>query len=98
KNAQTQVFPWNQRGMLAPGTDPVLVLVVAALSGERRGKLAPETPRPPLLVAARGELTALELWPEDARAKKIRLKLTEPSDLSKSRVLHRLRVLQIPGF
>ena len=98
KNAQTQVFPWNQRGMLAPGTDPVLVLVVAALSGERRGKLAPETPRPPLLVAARGELTALELWPEDARAKKIRLKLTEPSDLSKSRVLHRVRVLEIPGF
>lgn len=97
KNAQTAVFPWNVRGKLPAGTDPLLVEVVAALSGERRGTLAPETPRPPLLIAARSELTVLELWPE-GQAKKVRLKLTEPGDLRKSRALHQVRVLEIPGF
>jgi hypothetical protein len=97
KSAQTSVFPWNQRGKLAPGTDPLLVEVVAALSGERRGTLAPETPRPPLLIAARSELSGLELWPEGP-PKRVRLNLTEPSDLARSRALHRVRVLGIPGF
>ncbi|HET9955978.1 MAG TPA: DUF5682 family protein [Polyangiaceae bacterium] len=97
KSAQTAVFPWNQRGKLPPGTDPILVEVVAALSGERSGRLAPETPRPPLLVAARAELTELGLWPEGP-PRKVRLKLTEPVDLIKSRALHRLRVLAIPGL
>jgi hypothetical protein len=97
KNAQTAVFPWNQRGTLPPGTDPLLVEVVAALSGDRRGKLAPQTPRPPLLVAAQGELSALELWPEGP-PRKLRLKLAQAGDLLKSRVLHRVRVLEIPGF
>jgi hypothetical protein len=97
KSAQSAVFPWNRRGKLLPGTDPVLVEVVAALSGERRGTLAPETPRPPLLIAAQAELAALELWPE-GRAKKVRLRLTEPDELQKSRALHRVRVLQVPGF
>jgi len=97
KGAQTTVLPWNQRGRLPPGTDPVLVEVVAALSGERTGKLAPETPRPPLVVSVRSELGALELWP-DLQPRKVRLSLTQPDDLLKSRALHRLRTLQIPGF
>lgn len=97
KSAQTTVFPWNQRGTLPPGTDPLLVEVVAALSGERRGTLAKATPRPPLLIAAQSELSILDLWP-GAQPRKLRLKLTLPSDLVKSRALHRLRVLEIPGF
>ena len=97
KSAQTAVFPWNQRGRLPPGTDPILVEVVVALSGDRRGTLSPETPRPPLLLAAREELTSLELWPDGPR-RSVHLKLTDPSDLVKSRTLHRVRVLRIPGF
>ncbi|HET9930605.1 MAG TPA: DUF5682 family protein, partial [Polyangiaceae bacterium] len=97
KSAQAAVFPWNQRGKLPPGTDPILVEVVAALSGERRGQLAPNTPRPPLLVSAHAELTALDLWPEGP-PRKVRLKLSEPAELAKSRTLHRARVLAIPGF
>ncbi|MBN1610605.1 MAG: hypothetical protein JW940_28505 [Polyangiaceae bacterium] len=97
KTAQTAIFPWNQRGKLPPGTDPVLVEVVAALSGQRRGTLSPETPRPPLLLAAREELTSLELWP-DGPPRNVHLKLTDPSDLLRSRTLHRVRLLRIPGF
>lgn len=97
KEAQVTTLPWNQRGKLRPGTDPMLVEVVAALSGERLGKLAPETPRPPLLLAVEQELTTLGLWP-GAAPRQVDLALTSPEGLAQSRILHRLRVLEIPGF
>src|SRR5690606_22179978 len=48
--------PWARRGTLSPRTEPVLVQVVAALSGDREGRLAPGTPRPPLAADVHAEL------------------------------------------
>lgn len=95
KDALEAPLPWSRRGPLAPRTDPLLVEVVAAFSGERAGALAPGTPRPPLLADVEAELAAHDLTP--ARApRRVTLSLVER--LPASRVLHRLRVLRVPGF
>src|SRR6185312_15765890 len=39
-------LPWSRRGRLLPRTDPLLVEVVQAFSGDRVGRLADGTPRP----------------------------------------------------
>lgn len=89
-------FPWAVRGTLSPRTDPILVEVVAALSGDRRGALAAGTPRPPLTHDVRRELARHDLEPRGTRT--LTLPLREPEGRARSRVLHRLRVLGIPGF
>ncbi|GAA1275078.1 DUF5682 family protein [Saccharothrix xinjiangensis] len=86
--------PWSVRGPLAPGTHPALVEVVAALSGDRVGRLHPATPAPPLVADVEAELARLGLDGRDP----VELSLTDPRDLERSRVLHRLRVLGVPGF
>ncbi|MFC6089862.1 DUF5682 family protein, partial [Saccharothrix lopnurensis] len=86
--------PWSVRGPLAPGTHPAVVEVVAALSGDRVGRLHPATPAPPLVAEVAAELARLGL---DGR-ERLDLDLTDPLDLERSRVLHRLRVLGVPGF
>ncbi len=85
--------PWTRRGTLEPGTHPAIVEMVAALSGERVGRLHPDTPAPPLVAAASAELAAVGL----DRAGPVGLDLASPPDLERSRVLHRLRVLGVPG-
>ncbi|TWP53596.1 hypothetical protein FKR81_02165 [Lentzea tibetensis] len=90
----TQPPPWTRRGPLLPGAHPALVEMVAALSGDRTGRLHPATPAPPLVTAVTELLTTLRLGHEG----EVRLDLTEPDGLERSRVLHRLRVLAIPGF
>ncbi|MCE7003833.1 DUF5682 family protein [Kibdelosporangium philippinense] len=90
----SQPPPWTRRGPLLPGAHPALVQMVAALSGERVGTLHPETPAPPLVTAVLEELRTLEL---DGKGE-VRLALTDPDGMVRSRVLHRLRVLQVPGF
>jgi hypothetical protein len=97
KEAQDAPLPWSGRGVLRSGTHPILVEIVAALSGSRQGVLAPDTPRPPLLAEVRGELERHELVPTPV-TRKLKLTLSEPDDREKSRVLNRLRVLEIPGF
>lgn len=84
--------PWSYRGPLRPGTDPVLVETVDALTGTRVGVLAPGTPQPPLVAAVREELSRHRI----GRGTHV-LDLHEPADGQRSRVLHRLRLLQIPG-
>jgi len=91
-------LPWTERGPLRGGTDPVLVLVLAALSGKRHGQLAPETPRPPLVEHARAQLELHGLTPIEGEPREISVKLTDAAGLACSRVLHRLRVLAIPGY
>lgn len=86
--------PWSVRGPLAPGTHPAVVEVVAALSGDRVGRLHPDTPAPPLVAAVTAELAHLDLDGEG----EVALVLTDPRDLTRSRTLHRLRVLGVPGF
>lgn len=87
-------LPWAHRGRLAVGTHPVVVEMVAALAGERVGALHPDTPQPPLVGAAAAELTRLGLDAAGTR----KLDLTDGDDRDRSRTLHRLRVLRVPGY
>lgn len=86
-------LPWSYRGPLAPGTDPVLVEVMDVLSGSTVGALAPGTPQPPLVAAVAAELTAHDL----PVTGDVTLDLLSDTDRQRSRVLHRMRLLEIPG-
>ncbi|MBB4912276.1 DUF5682 family protein [Actinophytocola algeriensis] len=92
-DALEQPLPWSARGPLTAGAHPVVVEMVAALTGDRTGRLHPDTPAPPLVGAVAAELAALGLDGD----RDVRLDLTDGTDLYRSRVLHRLRVLGIPG-
>jgi hypothetical protein len=87
-------LPWSSRGMLGAGSHPVVVEMVAALSGTRVGRLHPTTPAPPLVHDLDGELERSGL---DGIAD-LDLDLTRADDRARSRVLHRVRVLGVPGF
>ena len=87
-------LPWTGSGRLRIGTDPVVVEMVAALSGDQVGRLHPDTPAPPLLhdVAAELERHAI---PEHGD---VAIVVTEQPHRERSRVLHRLSVLALPGW
>ncbi|GAA2459535.1 DUF5682 family protein [Actinomadura vinacea] len=89
-----QRLPWTSRGPLAPGAHPAVAEMVAALSGDRVGRLRPGTPAPPLVADAINELELLKL----DGAGEVTVRLADDKGLRRSRVLHRLRVLGIPGF
>lgn len=90
----TQPPPWTRRGTLQPGAHPALVEMIGALRGDRVGRLHPSTPAPPLVNAVQELLRAHRLDHEG----KVALDLTDAKALERSRILHRLRVLRIPGF
>ncbi|MEM9069236.1 MAG: DUF5682 family protein [Myxococcota bacterium] len=94
KEALEAPLPWSRRGRLVQGTDPRLVEVVAAFSGDTKGALHADTPRPPIIADVRTQLKELDLEPPSD----VELQLDQPADLEKSRVLHRLRILNVPGF
>ncbi|NUW36003.1 hypothetical protein HTZ77_31975 [Nonomuraea sp. SMC257] len=81
-------LPWASRGPLGAGTHPVIVEMIAALSGDRVGRLHPSTPLPPLVHAVLAVLGG----PGEER-----LDLGGEAGRERSRLLHRLRVLGIPG-
>jgi hypothetical protein len=87
-------LPWTGRGRPAAGTDPVIVEMVAALAGDVVGRLHPGTPHPPLVEDARAELERRGI-PERGP---VEADLATPGGLARSRVLHRLRVLGVPGY
>ncbi|MGW8389398.1 DUF5682 family protein [Pseudoduganella sp. HUAS MS19] len=94
KDALEAPLPWTYRGPLRFGTDPVLVEVMDVLAGDVAGKLAPGTPQPPLVLAVETELEARGIkLPCD-----LELDLFASADRAKSRVLHRLLLLDIPGI
>ena len=90
-----QPVPWSARGTLRPGAHPAVVEMVAAISGDRVGKLHARTPAPPLVHDVIAELERLGL---EGFKGSLELDLTDQAGLKRSRVLHRLRVLGIPGF
>ncbi|WP_244176741.1 DUF5682 family protein [Streptomyces albus] len=92
-DALDQPLPWTTRGTLAPGSHPAIVEMVAVACGDRTGRLHPATPAPPLVHDVAAELERLGLDGE----RQIVLDLTTPRGLDRSRVLHRLRVLGVPG-
>ncbi|MFJ5707360.1 DUF5682 family protein [Streptomyces sp. NPDC093105] len=92
--ALDEPLPWTRRGPLTPGAHPAVVEMVAVCAGDRVGRLHPDTPAPPLVHDVAARLTALGL---DGTAP-VTLRLTDPAGLDRSRLLHRLRVLGIPGY
>ncbi|MFF9350558.1 DUF5682 family protein [Streptomyces sp. NPDC014734] len=88
-------LPWTSRGVLEAGAHPVVVEMVAACGGDRTGRLHPATPAPPLVHDVASRLAALSL--DGGPQASYRLDLTSAVDLERSRVLHRLRVLGVPG-
>ncbi|MDX8054500.1 DUF5682 family protein [Lentzea sp. BCCO 10_0798] len=90
----TQPPPWTRRGTLQPGAHPALIEMIGALQGGKVGRLHPSTPAPPLVNAVQELLRTHGLDQEG----KVALDLTDPEALERSRILHRLRVLRIPGF
>ncbi len=90
-------LPWSERGVVRRDTDALLVEVLRALSGEVEGRLHEKTPLPALLADVAAVLERHGLTPTPG-ARTVKLFLGKPEDLERSRVLHRLRVLRIPGF
>ncbi|NMO55364.1 hypothetical protein HH310_29800 [Actinoplanes sp. TBRC 11911] len=87
-------LPWSSRGTLRASNHPVVVEMVAALSGSRVGRLHPDTPAPPLVHDLDAELVRAGL---DEPAE-LSLDLTLDDDRERSRILHRVRILGVPGF
>ncbi|MCL2422340.1 MAG: DUF5682 family protein [Micrococcales bacterium] len=85
-------LPWASRGTLQAGTDPVVVEMVAALSGDRTGRLAKGTPLPPLVGAA------VAAWREQGLDVVGGVELDLATDIARSRVCHQARVLGVPRF
>ena len=97
KDSVDAPLPWTRRGTLLPRTDPMLIELVAAFSGERYGRLAEGTPAPPLVIDAHQALA--DLGVQLGRVPQLlKPDLTTEAGLRRSRVMHRLRVLEIPGF
>lgn len=84
--------PWTTRGPLRPGAHPAIVAMVEVLTGDVTGRLHRDTPMPPLVGAVEAELDLLALSDGDHV-----LELGDPADQRRSALLHRLRVLDIPG-
>jgi len=96
-DAADEPFPWERRGPLGGRTHPVLVEIVAAFSGERRGRLDPATPQPPLVLDAANELAAVGVELADEPSELL-ADLTVERDRQRSAVLNRFVVLGIDGF
>ncbi|WMT12309.1 DUF5682 family protein [Serratia fonticola] len=94
KEAMDVPLPWTYRGPLRPGTEPILVQMMAVLAGESHGKLAANTPRPPLLISLELELARLAI----TIPSEVKLDLLKPEDRQRSRALHQLAILAIPGI
>ncbi|MER5909144.1 DUF5682 family protein [Streptomyces sp. NPDC001982] len=88
-------LPWTTGGPLGAGSHPVVVEMVAACTGDAEGRLHPGTPAPPLVHDVAEQLARLGLADADAP---LTLDLTDAAGRARSRALHRLRVLGIPGF
>jgi hypothetical protein len=97
KDALEVPLPWSRRGPLPPRTEPLLVEVVAALSGDEEGRLSSGTPRPPIVADIEERLLAHDLVPRET-PREVELDLSRDTDRARSRVLHRLRLLSVPGF
>ncbi len=76
---------------------PFLDALYAALRGRARGVLAEGTPLPPLARDILNRLEQHDLVAENAE-RSVELDLRKPEDRERSRVLHGLRLLQLPGY
>ncbi|MFE2349079.1 DUF5682 family protein [Kitasatospora cineracea] len=91
--ALEQPLPWQGRERPTTGADPLVRALVAAGTGTRRGRLHPDTPAPPLVHDVAAEQAVCGVEP----GRPATADLTTPDGLRRSRFLHRLRVLGVPG-
>ena len=96
KDALRTPLPWSMRGPLASGTEPYLVEILNAFSGEGRGTLAEGTPRPPLVddIEHACKQTGLD-WNDKPTT--LTLDVFDVAAAPKRRVLYRLAWLELPG-
>lgn len=87
-------LPWTYRGPIRAGTDPVLVETMDVLAGDLAGQLAPGTPQPPLVASLWSELAAAGL----RAGTEVELDLLTPEGRHRSQLLHRVALLELPGF
>jgi len=78
--------------------NPFLEALLAVFRGARRGRLAEGVSLPPLVHDIQAQLRAHGLQPDHERERSVELDLLERAGLARSRVLHRLRVLEVRGF
>jgi hypothetical protein len=79
------------------GRHPLLLAIHEVLRGGQRGMLAEGTLLPPLVLDIRAQLKAHDLEAQ-ARGREIELELEEETHRPRSQVLHRLRLLEVPGY
>jgi hypothetical protein len=96
KSATDVPFPWDERSILDRRAHPLLLHMVQTFRGDRIGQLDPATPRPPLLADAIAEMEAAGLVAVEEKT--VELDRTQAAHRRRSVVLHRLRILEIPGF
>lgn len=97
KEATRAPLPWTRRGPLPAFTDPMIVEMVAAFSGDRYGRLADGTPRPPLVDDAFAALTEVGVVLKRT-ATPVTADLATEDGKARSAILHRFRVLNVPEF
>lgn len=83
--------------MTQSGHHPFLGALNQVFRGTARGRLADGTPQPPLVADIRRTLKESSLEP-DVTERVLELSLEKPAELQLSQILHRLRVLGLPGF
>jgi hypothetical protein len=93
KEALEAPLPWSYRGRLEQHTDPIVATMVATMCGQRRGKLHPQTPRPGLLLDVMEQLKQWDFLPARP-ARQVQCQENTPA----SHLLHRLRILEVPGI
>lgn len=94
KEALDEPLPWSYRGELHAGTNPILVALIDCLAGQRIGTLAADTPQPPLPGDVAKELARTGITLPST----ISLNRFDAQGLQQSQVLHRLKILEIPGI
>lgn len=103
-----QAHPWRRElmdGIIAAlvkdetaGDHPFLAVLHEILRGGDRGRLAEGTPLPPFVADLRAQLAAHQIDLTDRTAKTLATDLTDPAQRGRSRLLHRLALLQLPGI
>lgn len=79
------------------GRHPFLDALNEVLRGSARGRIAPGTPLPPLVADIARTLRDHDLEPP-TQERKVEIKLDHASDRERSHVMHRARLLGLPGF
>ncbi|MBK9263151.1 MAG: hypothetical protein IPM54_25525 [Polyangiaceae bacterium] len=89
--------PWSRRGIVTEELHPTIATILRTFTGDRIGRLSLETERPPLLRDVHAILERVGLSPTST-PQTLTLDWRIEGDRERLRVLHRLRILEIPGF